>query len=620
MLCAAGWAVAQPPWRFALPEQRSLAIREPGDLPAARLPDVPAPRTVQAGAPAAEFQLSLDDAIRISLDNVEAIRVLAGVTAVASGQTIYSTGIANAGVDEARSRFDPTLRMNHAFGTQDQPQAWPSPAAPGAALGGAQTDFYAFDLGLGRQNMLGGTGEMNVQARPQRTHDSLPFEFQVPRPLDPQTSSALEFRYTQPLLQGGGLGPNRAPLVIAGIETERSFFQTKDAVQETVRGVVEAYWNLVAARVDVWARQQQTAQGREALERAEALLQFGFGHAGEVAQARSALANFQAALVTAQANVLQREDALRNMLGLPPTDDRQLVPVTPPNLEQLPVDWAEILRLAETYRPDIIELKLILEADEQRWLMARNQALPRLDASSAYRWNGLEGRTPDRTVLASGGGQFSEWELGVSFSVPLGLRQSRSQLRQAELILRQDRTNLAQGLHGASHQLSLSVRNLSQFYAQYQAYGEARRAAWANLERQMEDYRQGRPTLYVNVLIAIVEWGNAVNSEAQALLQYNVELADLERQTGTILETHGVRFVEERFCCVGPVGRWGPQRPYPRDVRPSSNDPRYPTGTVPSEESLGLQSPTIRAPGRPGNPGPASRGEFENLPTPLPRP
>jgi hypothetical protein len=74
------------------------------------------------------------------------------------------------------------------------------------------------------------------------------------------------------LLRGAGAPANLAPIVIARIETERSFFQTKDAVQSLVRGVIEAYWALVATRTEVWARRQQVQQGEEALRRASAYI------------------------------------------------------------------------------------------------------------------------------------------------------------------------------------------------------------------------------------------------------------------------------------------------------------------------------------------------------------
>ncbi len=157
--------------------------------------------------------------------------------------------------------------------------------------------------------------------------------------------------------------------------------------------------------------------------------------------------------------------------------------------------------------------------------------MPRLDATGLYRWNGLEGRTPDRQFLASDAGQFTGWELGVNFSVPLGLRQGRAALRQRELVILRDRANLEQALHSAAHSLATSYRNLDLFFEQYRAYQQTRTAARANLEYQIAVYRVGQG-LFLNVLLAITEWGNAVGAEAQALAQYNAELANLQEQSG----------------------------------------------------------------------------------------
>jgi outer membrane protein TolC len=365
--------------------------------------------------------------------------------------------------------------------------------------------------------------------------------------------------------------------------------------------VIEAYWAIVAARTDAWARRQQVDQGRAAFDRAEALQRRVFGSAADVAQARLALANFEAARVGADASVLQREAALRNLIGLPPSDAHRIVPVSPPATHRLDVKWDEIVKLAEELRPDLIELKLIIEADEQLLLLSRNQAQPRLDAIALYRWNGLEGETPQRTEISTGAGQFTDWTLGVNFSVPLGLRQARSTLRRRELIIERDRANLDQGLHNAVHELATNTRNLAQFYEQYEAYKQARIAARTNLNQQLADFQAGR-TIFLNVLQAITDWGNAVSFEAQALTQYNTELANLERQTGSILETHGVYFYEERFGSIGPLGRLATKRCYPQSVVPSENTDVYPSTPEPAENAFDLEPPQLHRTPRPINP------------------
>jgi len=598
-------AVASPQeaWRFILPEQRRLEIRDPSTLPKARLPAVPPPRTVSDPHSAAEpVRLSLDDAIRTALANSEVVRVLAGTTATSSGRTVYDPAITNTQIDQARASFDPAIQVTNDFNRRETPQADPS----GNAIVGTATQDYEMSMGLSKTTVTGATANLNVHTNPSRT---------TAGGLNPQTPSSVEMSLTQPLLQGGGSRSNVAPLLLARIDTERSFFQLKDSVQQLVRGVIEGYWALVLARTEAWVRRQQVQQGLEAYGFAKASLDVGRGNAADVAQSESALANFRANLITAEANVLQREAALRNLLGLPPGEPELILPVTPPSVERLDVDWTDLLRLAEAYRPDLIELKLIIEADQQRLLMARNQALPRIDATALYRWNGLEGRTPAGPYVSSAAGQFTGWQLGVNFSVPLGLRQSRAGLREQELIIMRDRANLHQGLHQAAHLLATNYRNLAQFYEQYEAFKVTRAAAWKNLDVQAARYRSGQEdALYLNVLEAITTWGNAVSSEAQALTQYNTELANLQQQTGTILEAHGIRFYEERYGSIGPLGRLFSDRCYPRDYRAGPNEARYERTSEPAENvfDLDVPLPARRSPA-PGA-GPSRSPEPPELP------
>lgn len=565
------------------PEQRHLQVRDPLALPSAPLPRIATPATVTAPAWEDSVQsLTLDDALRLTLANSKVIRVLAGTTAVASGATIYDPAITNTTIDQAQGRFDPNVELRNTFSRQSVPLPALDPRDPRRALfAGLPTEGYDMNLGVSKVNSLGGTARLGVDVNPTHTQgENLP--------LNPQTRSAVELSYTQPLLQGAGARANLAPIVIARLNTERSFFQFKDSVDQSVRSVIQSYWSLVFARTDVWARRQQVDQNAEALRRAEARLQAGLADVAEVSQARSALANFKANLIASESNLLNQEEALANIMGLPPTG--HLLPVTPPTAARLVVHWDELVRLAEVNRPDLIELKLVLEADRQMIYQARNQARPKLDAVVLYRWNGLEGQVPNRSEIETFGGRYTEWSMGLNFSVPIGLRATRAALRQQELILLRDQANLDQGVHSATHLLALRVRNLAQYYDQYQAYREARMAAHIDLDRQLEYYRRGR-TILLNVLQAISTWGNSVSAESQALTQYNTELANLELETGTILASHGIQFYEERFCSVGPLGELGRQKPYPKSLPPGPNQDRYPHGTTPAENFFDLEDP-----------------------------
>jgi outer membrane protein TolC len=593
LLIACGCALtpSQVCENIILPEQRTIDHRDPAQLPAVRIPPNLPPRTVSDPRPeTTEWQLSLDEAIHIALENARVVRVLTGTAATSSNRTIYDAAITNTTIDQAQAVFDPILRQNNLWSRTNTPFAAFDPLDPMHSLiTSTPTDAYRSDLNLTKTNVLGGQLALDWTENPTRI--AAPGVL----PLNPQNPTAVDLSYTQPLLQGAGYPVNTAPIVIARLNTEQSFFQYKDGVQELVRGVLEAYWNLVQARVVAWARDIQVQQSQEAFEREKARFKTGFGDAGTVAQAQVTFSQFRAALIAARADVLTREGAMRNLLGLPPDDDRRIVPVSAPTSLRLPHEWDALVGLAEQRRPDVVELKLVTEADQVRLVQAEDQALPRLDAVAHYRWNGLSGEMPNGERLATEPGQFTDWTVGVNFSVPLGLRQGRAQVRGQKLIIARDKANTEQQVHQAIHELASTVRELDGAYEQYLAFKETRVAAEINLRLQSEKFRTGQ-AIYLNVLQALNDWGNAVTSEAQQLLTYNVALGNLERQTGTILETHGLVFNEERFRAAGPLSVLGHDRCYPSALVPTGASHRYPDTGEPAENAFDLRNPAPRDP------------------------
>jgi outer membrane protein TolC len=617
LFLSANFAIAQPagtqvPYRVIYPEARQIQVREAVQLAPAMLPPSSPPPTVASPEDlrSTRRDMPLDEAIRIALENDRVVRVLAGITAVNSGRTIYDVAIANTQIDQQQARFDPAITVENNWDHLELPTAFPDPGDPTqTVIGGLTTNQYRLNAALTKDNPFG--GQFRVGASATRALFK-PGVF----PLNPETTSQADIGYTQPLLQGLGRRANLAPIVLARIDTERSFFQLKDAVQEQVRGVVEAYWALVNARIDVWATEQQVRQlefayllANSRFENPDKDERGNFDNKSSTAQALTSLASFRANLIAVRNNAIQREAALRNILGLPPWDQALVVPTTEPTVAHFLPDWQMLTDLAAQQRPDIIELKLILEADQQQLIIANNNALPRLDATGLYRWNGLEGEMPNGNDISTTPGQFNGWTLGVNFSVPIGLRQGRAQLRQRELILARDQANLDQGLHAASHDLATTVRSLEQAYQQYLAFREARTAADENYTIQFELFREGVNESFLNVLLAITDWGNAIRNEASAVINYNTLLAELERQSGTILETHGIRFYEERFGSIGPLGRLHPGVCYPSSTPPTPNADRYPPGNRPAEEFFDLRDRAI-----------LPRRNAEPIPPPAPMP
>ncbi len=272
-----GVASAQnDPWSFILPEQRSIEVRSPSQMSRAPIPFVPRPPTVaEPDFDAPPRFLTLSDAINTSLVNMDVVRVLAGVTAVSSGRTVYDVAITNTQIDQQRAAFDPNVRINNGWSRNELSNLFENPLDPTTAIIGGVSDNYNFDYGLSKRTVTGGIIDFGVNSLNTERRPGL-------LPVNPLTSSSVDLSYTQPLLQGGGAAVNRIPIVLARINTERSFFQYKDSVQSNVQGVIEAYWGLVFARTDLWAREQQVEQLQFAYNRAVAQQEAEIANAGEV--------------------------------------------------------------------------------------------------------------------------------------------------------------------------------------------------------------------------------------------------------------------------------------------------------------------------------------------------
>jgi outer membrane protein TolC len=573
-------------------------IRWPESTTASRVrrPAGPEPVTVATkDATATERFLPLDEALKLALENSEVIRVLTGVSASSSGRTIYETAIAITPIDIAKAKFDPVFQANSSLRRSESPFLNPAgPQIQDFARAGTDYGFNVSD-----RNLLGGTAAIGANNR---------WDSQNNEGFYSRNQPAMELSYTQPLLAGAGLSANRAPIMAARLDQERSYFQFKGSMQNLVRDVIAAYWALVQARTELWAREIQVEQLEFSFRSLEARADVGLRNRPDAAQAQASWSNAKATLVRSRAAVLQREAALRNILGLPPEDGVRLVPSTPPTRNRLEFRWKEIVETAQASRPDLVELNLVLAADQQRLVERANFARPSLDAQALHRWNGLSGRVrPTNASVDSSFDDHTDWTLGVTFSVPLTLRESRARVRNQELLIARDRANLKQTLHQIEHDLANVLRSIEQNLQQYEAFREARQASAFNVRAQRANIQAQRDTL-LSELLAITDWANAVSAEAQALTAYNTDLASLEQQSGTILETHGIRFVEERYGSIGPHG-WclDETQNYPLGLKSGENAARYEAGKQASEEAFELndfQRNATRPPEMPPMPAP----------------
>jgi len=573
----------------ALLEDNSSQLQTP-------LPDLAPPRTTDEPEAEEIWELTLQDAIQIGLENSEVIRVISlgaqgipiggfepsplntgagggAASALGAGalSTVYDPAIQETQIAQALSAFDTTFTTSLFWNKSVQP--FNNSISAGFFSGANKVPIIfnqkqnQFQIGLQKRSATGAT--MNV------AHNINMNFSNSPQNVYPSAYTAnTQFRISQPLLGGNeqngpsGLEANRAPIVIARVNADAAVWRFKADIMAMVRSIEQQYWALSQQQVQLWSRETAIGLGEQIVRREQSKFEVGRGSPSDVAEAEQQLEGFRLQLISATSDVITTERQLRNILGLPPTDNRRIVPVTAPTEARLEPDWELSLAQMLAFQPDIVTQQLQVRLAELQLLVARNRLLPSLNLDALYQLNGygnnidtaesiMTGQTlraidPLNAALQQQAGlqaqpgnfsNFQTWQLGLTFTAPLGFRGPMANVRSSQYILLRQRAFLQQIVHQQTHSLSRFFLEVDANYKLFKTAGRNRMAASQRLEAQRAEYEVGRVPID-RYLQAVAEWANAVAQEAQYKTSYNTSIAALEEAKGTLLAYNNIA-VEE---------------------------------------------------------------------------
>jgi outer membrane protein TolC len=565
-------------------------------------PRVAHPRTTNDPEAQEIWELSLQEAIKIGLDNSEIVRVIAfgaqgipiggfeptplntGASAgVASSlgagtlQSVYDPAILETQIATALSTFDTAFTTSILWGRNTQPF---NNGVQGGSFNFTGTKFpivsvndsATYQIGLSKQTAYGGTVGIvhNVNWSYQNS------SFLV---WPSAYTTNLQLTLTQPLLGSAalpgqpagrpvGLEANRAPIVISRLQADAAVWRFKAEVMAHCRSVEQQYWNLAQAHVQYWSSERAVSLAEEILSREKAELLVGKGTVADVAEASQRLEQFNLDLVTRTSDLITTERQLRNILGLPPADNRRIIPVTPPTEARLEPDWDVSLAQMLNFQPDIVQQQLLVRVAELQLLIARNQLLPQLNANFLYQLNGLGQQLDSAEAVMTGAAlkalnpvianlqreaglqsqpgmysNFVTWQAGFTFQMPLGMRAPLANTRSAQYGLLRQRAYLQQVVHQTTHSLARFFLEIDANYKQFKTASRLRAAAAERLAAQRAFYEEGRITID-RFLDAVSQYATAVATEAQYKTTYNISIVALEEAKGTLLAYDNVAVAE----------------------------------------------------------------------------
>lgn len=468
-----------------------------------------------------QYRLSLAEALRRVLGNNYAIKV--------DG---YAPTISTAQVVQAEAAFDLAFFANANRNNTDQPTP--------SALIASQTDTTVINGGIRKLLATGAT----VTFTEQMTRvDNPGFQFQL---LNPSWQHNFVTELRQPLLRNFGIDFNRAQINIRKNEQRINQEAFRARVIENLNGAEQAYWTLVQARRDVVIVAEVLAEAQLTLRQIEARTDFD-AYQTLLFRSRVAVKAREAEYIDVKNRVRNAEDQLLNLLNdpeIPLSADYEIIPTDNPTTIEVLRDAFYAVQTALERRPEIIQARHSVDIARLQLGIAKNQALPRLDAIYRFTLNGLSGNSANAWDQLSTG-NFIDHFVGLEFQWNFGERAERAGIRVAALQQSQAVVRYKQALDNIITDCRVALRTLDTSFRQLLPSHEGVTAASENLRSLQERQERKSPAELDAVLNAQINLATARRSLLQALVTYNQGIVDVERAKGTLLEYNNVVLSEQ---------------------------------------------------------------------------
>ncbi len=478
----------------------------------------------------------------------------------------FEPALAGAEVEESLAKFDARWETTMSWSKVDRPvgSALDSFQAGFAGANAIQQDTAAFRSDLLKPLPSGGLAGITFRTD---------YEFSNLSPrVNPAYRPTFELSFEQPLLQGFGVGINqirdthpgsiRSPIPVGGrvpgILLARIVYDQTQAdferrVQDMLFAVEQAYWTLYCAYWDLYSRETAMRQAHTAWQIADVRFKTGSVNIMDYKQIEEQYHFFRAQRVqalgrgTARSGVLEAERRLRYLVGLPYEDGTRLIPLDTPTVAPYVPNWEVALNEAMQYRPELLQARNAIQAAQLGVLRQKDFLLPDIRSFIVYDVNAL-GKNLDSSNLngalhALADNDFNSWTAGVRADIPLGYREAYAEVRKANIRLAQ-RTYYLRDLElRIAVSLQGRYREVIQFYEEIRNQRARRLAAAVQLEGRYQEFASGRARIDV-LLEAQRNWADALRDEHFAICDYNIALAQFEREKGTILRHDNVAIVD----------------------------------------------------------------------------
>jgi outer membrane protein TolC len=336
---------------------------------------------------------------------------------------------------------------------------------------------------------------------------------------------AIEVEVRQPLMRGGRTYVARREILDAGYLFEVEDARLEAEILRVTRDAKVAYYDSILAARLIQVTAAAVERDRRLIEASEALFRAARASRRDVVSAQIRLSDDLASLAARRAELREAQLALRDVLGLPLAElvgpAESSVPFRPISLRQ--GEWVE---RALRDRPELRELRGLLDAADLQVRVAGNDVLPQLDALGLYR------RRDDSGALANAfdlGGQ--DWSVGLEFAIPFANVAARERLETARQDYRRTERDLERQRREIEREVRSEVIQLRRSLAEVSLQADKVESSRQKLEVAVARYRLGVAN-NLDITDAQEDLLNAETDLLTAIFDYTNGLARLEASIG----------------------------------------------------------------------------------------
>ncbi len=477
----------------------------------------------QSPAPAGPVKLSLQEAIRTSLENNLQVKV-----------AVETRDYTKAGVIISQGAFDFTLNGNASYGHNKSSFDDKLFSAGGSLYSGNSTT-NAKNLSIGVVKPFEWGGSFALTYNPTYEATTTNYTGLYSTTTSNPYAGAISASYTQSLLKGFGRQVTEANVIVARKGAIAADYAYQKTIIDLVATTESLYWDVVYAQHNLENKQQALTLAQKQLRENQIRVEVGTLAPIEVTSAEAAEAQRQQEIIAAEADFANAKDAL--IRALYPSSERPagLELTDAPTLSHIATDEKGAEKMALDRRVELKSARLDVESKQILEGVAKNRLKPQLDLNLGY--NGTAANhdaiSPVNTDLWQA--KNPGYSVGLTFSMPLPNRASKGLMTQARANRRSSELSLRDQELAIMLEVRTAFRNVDANEKAVKAAEKTRIFREKDLDAEQKKYENGMSTNFL-VLSKQNDLDASKSTELQSQISYAKAVTTLEKSLGNLLE------------------------------------------------------------------------------------